>query len=125
MNYTSATDAHRHLVAAILEQAVMDYKLLFHHGLIRNGQATDDAKRLHARYKVSGASGYATIGHVSGLCSFFQPGGMLEFWVSIADLAVSPEALRRGLQKWEANQANGCQTPIDYQETEERNQIDW
>ena len=120
------TEAARLLVSSIVEQAVHDAKAFCWAGLIRNGKLNDNAwvlvktknragnvmtewvlRNPRTRIRLPKTSGIKWTRHeVVDLLHSFQKGGALDMWLSLADIGVSGEVLRKMLLDLSTPQKN-------------------
>lgn len=85
------TESCRHLVSAVIEQAIGDFKMHASAGRIKAGKLT----RGTATFRRDGTDHGET--EASKLLHFFRPGGSLEQWLELGQLEISPEAIRAKL----------------------------
>lgn len=89
----------RSLVAAIIEQAIVDYESLVISGKIdRNGKINRAAFKNRNRRRHKTAGGYMYPHEVEGLILFFRENGDMDQTLEYASLNVSGNAIRRGLE---------------------------
>jgi hypothetical protein len=93
-------DGHQRLVAACIAQAVGDYRKMEARGWIKDGQVAlplqPNMGRSMASMKIRGAP--AERSSCVELLHFFRPGGAMDQLIDLAQLNISPDAIRRKLR---------------------------
>lgn len=96
-------DGARRLGAAVIEQAIHDHRALSAKGYIVGGkvllqqpdQMRPEFERQMRKQKVRG--NHVTRKACFELLEFFQPGGTMERWISLAKLDIDPDMIRSRL----------------------------
>lgn len=91
----------KQMAAAIIEQAIIDYKLLFKRGIVTDCRIRPGAT-LDFKTRVGGTGAYEHICQAEDLCNFLRPGGAMEDWITTAELEVTPYFIRQQLKKFKA-----------------------
>lgn len=92
-------ESHKKLVAAIIAQAVDDYKSFVEKGwIVGNKIMLPTWCESHKKTKNKKARGIlARRANCEEIIHFFKPGGMMDKWVDLADLAISPDQIRHNI----------------------------
>lgn len=81
----------RRVVEAMINHAIDDYRALENRGLICSGRV------LFSGSLKNEISGYTDAAEVEELVMFFKRGGMLDQWIRLAGIQISPQSIRRKL----------------------------
>ena len=90
----------RHLVSAIVTQAIKDYQKLSRLGWIVEGRVNLPKPRMNRNgvmIPVRVRNEQFTRSDCEDLINFFKPGGNLDYWIKLARLNVSPDRVRASL----------------------------
>lgn len=88
------------LAAAIIEFAIIDFRLALQAGWIRNGEV-QIGRRLLQKHKPRGVTwcarlqgAYVNRASLCDLVEFFKPGGAMDTWIDVAHLNISGDMIR-------------------------------
>ena len=101
-NMTRESDAPCEVIiaAAIIEFAIVDYRLAVESGWIKDGEVTIK-RRLVSKKHPRGVTwcaqlqgSYINQTSLCDLCEFFKPGGAMDAWIESAHLKISGDTIR-------------------------------